>query len=46
MNVVLSYYNMLDDWNDDKNLLALGEAQVFLKKNAKRLRLPTQDSVR
>ena len=31
MNVVLSYYNMLDDWNDDKNLLALGEARLFEK---------------
>ncbi|HHV28206.1 DUF5685 family protein [Acetivibrio mesophilus] len=29
MNVVLAYYNFLDDWTDDKNILSLGEAKLF-----------------
>lgn len=31
MNIYLTYYNMLDDWNDDKNLFSLGEARLFEK---------------
>lgn len=29
MNIILSYYNMLDDWTDDKNLLSLTESRIF-----------------
>ncbi|WP_010252148.1 DUF5685 family protein [Acetivibrio cellulolyticus] len=29
MNVVLAYYNLLDDWIDDKNILSLCEAKLF-----------------
>lgn len=29
MNVVLAYHNFLDDWIDDKQLLALGAAKMF-----------------
>lgn len=29
MNVALAYYNFLDDWADDKNILALGKAKLF-----------------
>lgn len=32
MNVVLAYYNCMDDWQDDKNILSLSEA-MLLKKN-------------
>ncbi len=31
MNVLLAYHNLMDDWNDDRNVLALGEAQLFRK---------------
>ena len=31
MNIYLAYYNMLDDWNDDKNLLSLGESRLLEK---------------
>ncbi len=31
MNVMLSYYKFLDDWNDDKNRIALAEAKIFEK---------------
>ena len=33
MNVVLAYYNCMDDWQDDKNILSRAEA-MFLKKKA------------
>ena len=36
MNIYLSYYNMLDDWNDDKNLLSLGESRL-LEKECKKI---------
>lgn len=29
MNIVLAYYNFLDDWADDKNILSLCEAKLF-----------------
>ena len=29
MNVVLAYYNFLDDWTDDKSVLSLGAAKLF-----------------
>ncbi|HWQ74289.1 MAG TPA: DUF5685 family protein [Syntrophomonas sp.] len=29
MNVVLAYYNFLDDWTDDSKVLALGAAKLF-----------------
>lgn len=29
MNVALAYYNCIDDWNDDRNVLKLAEAQLF-----------------
>lgn len=32
MNLLLVYYNLMDDWEDDKNLLHLGAASVFRKK--------------
>ena len=31
MNIYLAYYNMLDDWNDDKNFLSLGESRLLEK---------------
>ena len=31
MNVMLSYYKFIDDWNDDKNRIALAEAKIFEK---------------
>lgn len=31
MNILLSYYNLLDDWNDDKSVLSLGEAKLLEK---------------
>ena len=31
MNVLLAYLNCLDNWKDDKNLLALMESAVFKK---------------
>ncbi len=29
MNVALTYYNFLDDWKDDRNIISLGEAKLF-----------------
>ncbi|MGD9568867.1 MAG: DUF5685 family protein [Sedimentibacter sp.] len=29
MNIALAYYNFLDDWNDDKNILSKGKAKLF-----------------
>jgi len=29
MNIALAYYNFLDDWNDDKNILSLIEVKMF-----------------
>lgn len=29
MNVILAYYNFLDDWTDDKNILSLSAAKLF-----------------
>ena len=34
MNILLAYYNFIDDWNDDKKVLALTEAKL-LEKNFK-----------
>jgi hypothetical protein len=31
MNVLLTYYNLLDDWNDDKNILALSYMKLIQK---------------
>jgi hypothetical protein len=31
MNILLTYFNFLDDWEDDRSLLALGEAKVYHK---------------
>jgi hypothetical protein len=31
MNIVLAYFNFLDDWKDDKKLIAYGEAKFFEK---------------
>lgn len=39
MNVLLSYYNFLDDWNDDKSRIALAEARLFEKAAAEAERL-------
>ena len=36
MNVILAYYNFLDDWEDDKNILSLGAAKLF-KREYKRI---------
>jgi len=46
MNVLLSYANMLDDWDDDGNLLALF-ASGFYKPKMKRIsrRFPKQETV-
>lgn len=38
MNVVLAYYKFLDDWTDDKNILALCEAKLFEQEYMKVLR--------
>ena len=32
MNVILGYYNLLDDWHDDKNPAALAAASAFASK--------------
>jgi hypothetical protein len=32
MNVVLAYYNCMDDWQDDRNILSLSEAKFLEKK--------------
>jgi len=29
MNAALAYYNFLDDWADDRNILSFGEAKLF-----------------
>lgn len=29
MNIALAYYNFLDDWNDDKNIISRGKAKLF-----------------
>ena len=29
MNVALAYYNCMDDWHDDKNIVRLAQAQLF-----------------
>ena len=29
MNVILAYYNFLDDWTDDKNVLSLSVSKLF-----------------
>jgi len=29
MNVLLSYYNLIDDWNDDKNLVSISFAKII-----------------
>lgn len=34
MSIVLSYYNFLDDWNDDKNWTALMKSKIFCDKFA------------
>jgi len=31
MNIILAYFNFLDDWQDDKKLIAYGEAKFFEK---------------
>jgi hypothetical protein len=31
MNVLLTYYNLLDDWNDDKNIAALSYTKLIQK---------------
>ena len=31
MNVLLTYYNLMDDWQDDRSVIALGEARMFAK---------------
>ena len=33
MNVALAYYNFLDDWTDDRNILSYCEAKVFEEEN-------------
>jgi hypothetical protein len=38
MNVALAYYKFLDDWTDDKNILALCEAKLFEQEYMKVLR--------
>lgn len=35
MNVALAYFNLLDDWSDDRNLPALGGAKLFEKHYAR-----------
>jgi hypothetical protein len=32
MNVVLAYYNFLDDWSDSRKITAMGEAKLFERK--------------
>ena len=46
MNVVLAYYNFLDDWTDDKNVLSLSAAKL-LERQYKRIEVqyPIQCSV-
>ena len=36
MNVVLAYYNLLDDWEDDKNIISLSASKLF-KREYKRI---------
>ena len=36
MNVLLAYYNLLDNWSDDKNLFSLSEA-LLIKRAKKRI---------
>lgn len=36
MNIIVSYYNLLDDWNDDKNIIAYSYSR-FLRKKFKKL---------
>ena len=36
MNILLSYYKMIDDWKDDKNVIAASYAKL-IKKNFKRI---------
>ncbi len=31
MNVLLAYYNLMDDWQDDRSVVALGEAKLLAK---------------
>lgn len=31
MNIALTYYNLMDDWNDDHNPISWGEAMLFKK---------------
>jgi len=31
MNILLTYFNFLDDWEDDKSLLSLAEAKLYRK---------------
>jgi len=31
MNILLTYFNFLDDWKDDKSLISLAEAKVYKK---------------
>lgn len=31
MNIILTYYNLMDDWKDDKSISALGEARLLEK---------------
>lgn len=35
MNIALAYYNCIDDWNDDRRLIKLGEAQLFRRAHRK-----------
>lgn len=35
MNVLLAYYNLLDDWNDDRRIFSLAEAKLIKKAKKK-----------
>jgi hypothetical protein len=46
MNVLLAYYNFLDDWTDDRMILALGAAKLFERRvKLITVQYPTQSTV-
>ena len=45
MNVVLSYYKLIDDWKDDKSLFAIAKAEL-VKKRKRHIRKNARQSKR
>lgn len=46
MNIILTYYNLMDNWMDDRSILSLGEAHLFQKQCQKvQKKYPRQASV-